>query len=65
VEESLEKYGEYVALAFEGRQYTNVEQHRTAGRVANALRRLGVEPATASWSCCRTVPRCCRATAEF
>lgn len=44
VEESLEKYGEYVALAFEGRQYTNVEQHRTAGRVANALRRLGVEP---------------------
>src|SRR5678815_4801155 len=43
-EESLEKYGEYVALAFEGRQYTNVEQHRTAGRVANALRRLGVEP---------------------
>src|SRR4030095_5332497 len=44
LEESREKYGEYVALAFEGRQYTNVEQHRTAGRVANALRRLGVEP---------------------
>ena len=43
-EESLEKYGEYVALAFEGRQYTNVEQHRAACRVANALRRLGVEP---------------------
>ena len=44
VEESLEKYGEYVALAFEGRQYTNVEQHRRAARVANVLRRLGVEP---------------------
>src|SRR5262245_33474455 len=44
VEESLEKYGEYPALAFEGQQYTNVEQHRTAGRVANALRRLGVAP---------------------
>src|SRR5262245_58770833 len=44
VEESLEKYGEYPALAFEGRQYTNLEQHRTAGRVAHALRRLGVAP---------------------
>src|SRR5262245_21190622 len=43
-EESLDKYGEHVALAFEGRQYTNVEQHRTAGRVAGALRRLGVAP---------------------
>ncbi len=44
VEESLARYGEYVALAFEGRQYTNVEQHRTAARVAHALERLGVEP---------------------
>jgi long-chain acyl-CoA synthetase len=44
VEESLERYGEYVALAFEGRQYTNVEQYRSAARVANLLRRLGVEP---------------------
>jgi len=44
VEENLEKYGEYVALAFEGREYTNVEQHRSAARVANVLRRLGVEP---------------------
>jgi long-chain acyl-CoA synthetase len=43
-DESLEKYGEYVALAFEGREYTNVEQHRSGGRVANVLRRLGVEP---------------------
>ncbi|HET7875952.1 MAG TPA: long-chain fatty acid--CoA ligase [Methylomirabilota bacterium] len=43
-DESLDKYGEYVALAFEGRQYTNVEQHRQSCRVANALTRLGVEP---------------------
>ena len=33
-EESLEKYGEYVALAFEGRQITNVEQIRASCRVA-------------------------------
>ncbi len=43
-EESLEKYGEFVSLAFEGREYTNVEQHRSACRVAGALRRLGVGP---------------------
>jgi long-chain acyl-CoA synthetase len=42
--ESLEKYGEYVSLAFEGRQYTNVGQDRAACRVAHVLRRLGVEP---------------------
>src|SRR5262245_60563419 len=44
VEESLDKYGEYVALAFEGRRYTNLDQHRAAGRLAHALRRLGVQP---------------------
>ena len=43
-EESVERFGEYVALAFEDREYTNVEQHRSAARVANVLRRLGVEP---------------------
>ncbi|HET8577072.1 MAG TPA: long-chain fatty acid--CoA ligase [Methylomirabilota bacterium] len=43
-EESLERYGEFVSLAFEGRQYTNLDQHRAACRVANCLRRLGVEP---------------------
>src|SRR5215813_13208183 len=41
--ESLEKYGEYVALAFEGRQFTNADQDRAACRLANVLRRLGVE----------------------
>lgn len=41
-EESLDKYGEYVALAFEGRRYTNLDQQREASRLAHALRRLGV-----------------------
>jgi long-chain acyl-CoA synthetase len=43
-DESLDKYGEYVALAFEGRRYTNLEQARAAARLAHALRRLGVGP---------------------
>ncbi len=43
-EESLERYGEYVSLAFEGRQYTNLDQDRAASRLAHVLRRLGVEP---------------------
>ena len=41
-EESLDKYGEYVALAFEGRRYTNLDQEREASRLAHTLRRLGV-----------------------
>lgn len=40
----MQKYGEYVAIAFEGREYTNVEQLRAAGRLAHVLRRLGVAP---------------------
>ena len=43
-QESLDRYGEYVALAFEGRRYTNLEQDRAACRLAHALRRLGVAP---------------------
>jgi long-chain acyl-CoA synthetase len=43
-DESLHRYGEYVALSFEGRQYTNVEQERSASRLAHVLSRLGVEP---------------------
>ncbi len=42
-EESLQTYGEYVSLAFEGRHYTNVDQDRAACRLAHVLRRLGVE----------------------
>ena len=43
-EDALETYGEYVALAFEGRRYTNLDQQRAASRLAHALRRLGVGP---------------------
>jgi len=42
-DESLDRYGEYVALSFEGRSFTNAEQERSACRLANALRRLGVD----------------------
>ena len=41
-DESIQRYGEYEALAFEGRRLTNVDQQRAACRVAHALRRLGV-----------------------
>lgn len=43
-EESLRRYGEHPALAFEGRQWTNLDQQRAACRVAHAFRRLGVAP---------------------
>ncbi|MBI4010864.1 MAG: long-chain fatty acid--CoA ligase [Candidatus Rokubacteria bacterium] len=43
-EESLRRYGEYPALAFEGRELTNVDQQRAASRLAHALVRLGVAP---------------------
>ena len=43
-DESVRRFGEYEALAFEGRRFTNVDQHRAGCRVAHALRRLGVEP---------------------
>jgi long-chain acyl-CoA synthetase len=43
-EDSIRTYGEYAALTFEGRELTNVDQQRFARRLANALRRRGVEP---------------------
>src|ERR1700736_325145 len=43
-DESLDKHGEYAALAFEGRRYTNLEQARASAQLAHALRRLGVGP---------------------
>ena len=42
-DENIQRFGEYEALAFEGRRLTNVDQQRAACRVAHALRRLGVE----------------------
>jgi long-chain acyl-CoA synthetase len=41
-EDNVRSYGEYVSLAFEGREWTNVEQQRAANRVAHGLQRLGV-----------------------
>lgn len=41
-EDNVRTFGEYVALHFDGREYTNVDQQRAAARVAHALRRLGV-----------------------
>jgi long-chain acyl-CoA synthetase len=43
-EESLQQFGEYVSLTFEGRRFTNLDQDRAACRLAHVLRRLGVEP---------------------
>jgi long-chain acyl-CoA synthetase len=43
-EDSVRQYGEYVSLAFEGRELTNVDQQRAANRLANALRRRGIGP---------------------
>ena len=43
-EENVRTYGEYVALVFEGRELTNVDQQRSASRLANALVRRGVAP---------------------
>jgi long-chain acyl-CoA synthetase len=41
-DESLRRYGEYPALAFEGRELTNVDMRRAASRLAHGLRRLGI-----------------------
>ena len=43
-EDSVATWGEYVSLAFEGREWTNLEQQRAANRFAHALRGLGVDP---------------------
>jgi long-chain acyl-CoA synthetase len=41
-EESVQAWGEYVSLVFEGREWTNVEQQHAANRFAHALGRLGL-----------------------
>jgi len=43
-DDNIQRFGEYEALAFEGRRITNMDQHRAASRVAHALVRLGVRP---------------------
>lgn len=41
-EENVERYGEYVSLVFEGKEYTNLQAQQAANRLANALHRRGV-----------------------
>jgi len=43
-DENVERFGEYVSLAFEGREWTNVEQQAIAHRFGHALRALGLGP---------------------
>ena len=43
-DDNIQRFGEYEALAFEGRRITNMDQHRAASRIAHALVRLGVQP---------------------
>ena len=43
-EDNVRTFGEYPALAFEGRELTNVDLQRAANRLAGALRGLGVGP---------------------
>lgn len=40
---SIEKYGEYEALFFEGRWFTNTELEKRARRIAVGLSKLGIE----------------------
>jgi long-chain acyl-CoA synthetase len=42
IEDNVKKFGEYEALHFEGRWYTNVEINRDANLLGNALKGLGV-----------------------
>jgi long-chain acyl-CoA synthetase len=39
----IERFGEHVALIYEGREYTNVELRQGARRLASALKELGIE----------------------
>ena len=43
-EENIRKYGEYLSLIFEGKEYTNTEMRRAANQLANALTRRGIGP---------------------
>jgi long-chain acyl-CoA synthetase len=43
-ERNVEKFGEYVALSFEGRELTNVELRDRSMRLAGALAGMGIHP---------------------
>ena len=42
-EDNIRKFGEHVSLVFEDQEFTNVQMDRTARKLANALRGLGVQ----------------------
>lgn len=42
-ENEIGKFGEHVSLVFEGQEFTNVEMNRTARKLGNALKKLGVK----------------------
>ena len=42
IEDNIKRFGEYEALYFEGRWYTNVEINRNANLLGNALKGLGI-----------------------
>jgi len=42
IEDGIKRFGEYEALYFEGRWYTNVEINRNANLLGNALKGLGI-----------------------
>ncbi len=44
IEENVARFGEYRALYFEGKYYTNLELFSRAHRAAGGLRELGIEP---------------------
>ena len=43
-EQKIQKFGEYVTLIFEDREYTNVQMHQRSKRLAGGLKRLGIRP---------------------
>ena len=43
IEDNVKRFGEYQALYFEGKWYTNAEINRNANLLGNALKELGIE----------------------
>jgi acyl-coenzyme A synthetase/AMP-(fatty) acid ligase len=43
LQDNVKRFGEYEMTHFEGRWYTNVELNRTANKLGNALRALGIK----------------------
>ena len=43
IDDNIKRFGEYEALYFEGRWYTNVDINRSANLLGNALKGLGIE----------------------